>query len=135
MNYERLLTDYMNQYLPDGYIVIDYKESKSSTYIYVALESFKDKEVDEDDSNVFKFRISNHDAMCGRSMACADVVLNYFHELGYEINIDMFKLDSFENFKYEPKDVQLSNDTFFTNNTEWVYRQIAIYFCNFIINF
>ncbi|MDD4515688.1 hypothetical protein [Massilibacteroides sp.] len=130
MNYEKMITDLMNQYLPDGYYVMDYKESKSSTYIYIAPESLKWMEVMEDDYRVYKFRISSHNAMCTRSIAHADVVINYFHESGYEVNLDMFSLNSFEDYTYQPKDVELTDDTFFTKNTEWFYRQIAVYFCS-----
>lgn len=69
--------------------------------------------------------------MTGRSMMNhGEVVLNYLHEFGYEINIDLFGLHDSDEFTYKPKDTDVSNETFYTQDQYWVYRQIAVYFAS-----
>lgn len=75
--------------LPEGYFNICVKESKTSSYFYVGtekqLEDFENG-IEFKDGELLKFRVSDHDSICGASWAHESVILNYFGNTGYYLD-------------------------------------------------
>jgi hypothetical protein len=81
---------------PEGYYHITTKQSKDSYYFYVGTE----KELDDfelgkefKDNELLKFRVSNHDAICGNSWSHRGVVLEYYNKDGYTIDNEHYTQD------------------------------------------
>jgi hypothetical protein len=77
--------------LPSDLFHITTKESKTSTYFYAGSE----KQLDDfengrefSDGELLKFRVSDHDAICGASWAHECTLVRYFQKSGYNIEIN-----------------------------------------------
>lgn len=72
-----------------NYSLIETGESKSSNYWFLWDNSngkFPENGIKEDDA--IKLRVSNHDAICGRSMTRYEVVYNFHHQKDYQVTIN-----------------------------------------------
>ena len=111
---------------------VELQSSKNSHYFYI-------------NGYDFKFRISDHDAICGRSMTKHEVIARYmfdygfnctFERLGYEPFDIYFDLEDLKDQGFDlPNDANIEdlkeNDgEFWTNDIKWLSEKIANYFEN-----
>lgn len=75
---------------PSDIFHITTKESKSSVYFYCGsekqLEDFENGK-EFSDGELLKFRVSDHDAICGASWAHESCLVNYFQNTGYQVEV------------------------------------------------
>lgn len=72
-----------------NYSLIETGESKSSNYWFLwdnTLGKFPKNGIKENEA--IKLRVSNHDAICGRSMTRYEVVYNFHHQKDYQVTIN-----------------------------------------------
>jgi len=93
-----------------NYSLIETGESKNSNYWFLwdnSNGSIPENGIKEDDA--IKLRVSNHDAICGRSLTKYEVVYNFYPKTGYEITLN---LDSWIEGLETEEVVEELNDTF-----------------------
>ena len=107
----RTTTSKINELLENtNYSLIETGESKSSNYWFLwdnSNGSIPENKIKEDDA--IKLRVSNHDAICGRSLTKYEVVYNFYPKTGYEVTLN---LDSWIEGLENEEIMQELNDTF-----------------------
>ena len=90
--------------------LIETGESKSSNYWFLWDNSngtFPENGINENDA--IKLRVSNHDAICGRSLTKYEVVYDFHPKTGYQVTLN---LDSWIEELENEEVMQELNDTF-----------------------
>lgn len=96
----KTLTQLIEQELQETtFRIFDSAESKKSSYWFLwdSKNGEMPESTREDDYRLTKLRVSDHDAMCGRSMSDNEIIEECFSgELNYNVELDFIDTDSEE---------------------------------------
>lgn len=125
------LIEMIKENLKNKFNKVELQSSKSSHYFYLNGKNLK-------------YRVSDHDAICGRSMTKSEVITRYMNDYGYNCTFEKLGFEPFNCFEFDleelteqeftiPNDVTEEelieeNGEFWTKDIKWLAENIANYF-------